>query len=566
MIGVIAKADDRPVVLEFFELFKTPWEEYRSEQSYDVVLICQSGNIPVLPARLVIQYSTSESLVGTEVKSEHRAQMQAQALTCTCKGWRIPIYGVIATFREVENVFLKEETTGQVVGYQRGIQGGTYCHIGYDLFGEIRTLLVKGQPPEQASIPTIELHIAILRDLIIEAGVTFVEVPPIPQGYTFMACLTHDVDHPAMRFHGWDHTMLGFFYRAIWGSLAQWVKGRRSFSYLVNNYVAAVKAPFVFLRLAKDEWRDFRRYQELEGGASSTFYVLPFRGRSGMTVTGTAPAMRASSYGAADIADIVKELQTSGAEIGLHGIDTWIDGAKGEEEKTEIANVAEGRCDGVRMHWLYFQDDSHATLEKAGFIYDSSVGYSQTVGYRAGTIQVYRPLGVKQLLEIPLHVMDTALFYPAHLNLSFEEATKKIGVLIDSTIRFGGALTFNWHDRSIAPERCWGEFYAELVKSLKQKGAWCTSASQTVCWFQSRRAINFKRSGQGIEVVANMPDGGLPRNMPGLWLRMYNAAGMENKKHSAFVDTPIPAQGDLSLVLRMNGWLEARPRISEVHS
>ena len=33
------------------------------------------------------------------------------------------------------------------------------------------------------------------------------------------------------------------------------------------------------------------------------------------------------------------------------------------------------------------------TLEKAGFSYDSTVGYNETIGYRAGTAQVFKHPG-----------------------------------------------------------------------------------------------------------------------------------------------------------------------------
>ena len=56
------------------------------------------------------------------------------------------------------------------------------ARIGYDLFGEIRTLLTVGQPPANASLPALELHIAFLRDLITGSGVSLVEIPPVPEG------------------------------------------------------------------------------------------------------------------------------------------------------------------------------------------------------------------------------------------------------------------------------------------------------------------------------------------------------------------------------------------------
>ena len=39
--------------------------------------------------------------------------------------------------------------------------------VGYDLFAEVRTLLTTGQPSANAAIPALELHIALLRDLIV---------------------------------------------------------------------------------------------------------------------------------------------------------------------------------------------------------------------------------------------------------------------------------------------------------------------------------------------------------------------------------------------------------------
>ncbi len=109
------------------------------------------------------------------------------------------------------------------------------------------------------------------------------------------------------------------------------------------------------------------------------------------------------------------------------------------------------------MHWLYYDQQSPSALETAGAAYDSTIGYNETVGYRAGTTQVYKPLDVSRLLELPLHVMDTALFYPSYLGLSPQEARALLGRMVDNAVHFGGCLTINWHDRSLAPERLWGE-------------------------------------------------------------------------------------------------------------
>src|SRR6185369_9345033 len=87
--------------------------------------------------------------------------------------------------------------------------------VGYKLFDEVRFLLTRGQPTKNASIPTLELHIALLRDLITRAGHPFVEIPAVPAGYNFIGCLSHDIDHPVLRNHRFDHTMSGYLLRAV---------------------------------------------------------------------------------------------------------------------------------------------------------------------------------------------------------------------------------------------------------------------------------------------------------------------------------------------------------------
>ena len=140
---------------------------------------------------------------------------------------------------------------------------------------------------------------------------------------------------------------------------------------------------------------------------------------------------------------------------------------------------------------------SPVVLESAGASYDSTVGYNEAVGFRAGTTQVYKPLNATTLLELPLHIMDTALFYPAYLHLSPKDAEVRINRVIDTAVQYGGCVTVNWHDRSIAPERLWTETYVNLVNELSQKGAWFATAAQAVAWFRMRRSVMFDTDAHG---------------------------------------------------------------------
>jgi hypothetical protein len=522
MIGVIASPSEHAVVSEFFELFKTPWEYYRSNRRYEVLILSDESQFPRDVAKLVVMYTTQQRPCDAEEKTNLTSWPTENRILCY-RGARFPIYGDTVTFRETETGDLVDEESHQAAIQVESSRTGVVARIGYNLFSEIRTLLTMGQPVSAASIPALELHIALLRDLIIANGVPLIEIPPVPDGYQFIACLTHDIDHPSICRHRFDHTMLGFLYRAGIASFLDVIRGRAPFRKLLANWVAALKLPLVYLGLAKDFWEGFDRYTELEGQARSTFFVIPFKGCPGRTGEGLAPSHRASAYGASDVAVTLRKLMSADCEVALHGIDAWHDHALGRQEVEEVRKLTSRQRIGVRMHWLYFDEQSPEILESAGADYDSTIGYNETVGYRAGTTQVYKPLKATRLLELPLHIMDTALFFPCYLDLSPVGAAERVGKIIDNAVQFGGCVTVNWHDRSIAPERLWGDFYVGMLQELKNKGAWFSTSAEAVSWFRKRRSAVFQ---------APIGESGIPRvkidddgcaDLPGLRLRVYNS-------------------------------------------
>jgi hypothetical protein len=550
MIGVVAESAEYDVIREFFELFKTPWEFCRPGRRY-AILICAGDSQFHGDGELVVFYGSKR----TQFDEKHNIPTGAQRTTARVvshRGDRIPIYGDTVTFGAGGSDFLRDQESQQPVAWLQRSGDRTLVRIGYDLFREVRALLTAGQPVENAGIPTLELHIALLRELILGYGIPLVEIPPVPGGYSFIACMTHDVDHPSVRQHKWDHTTFGFLYRALLGSVRDLIRGGMSTRSLAANWAAAFKLPLTYVGLAKDFWRDFAdRYLEREKGFKSTFFLIPFKNRAGTARDGDAPPFRASRYGAQDIADVVQRLTASGCEVGLHGIDAWLDSDRGREELQEIRRLTKDSEIGVRMHWLYYDEQLSPTkLEKAGAAYDSTVGYNGTAGYRAGATQVYRPLGATRLLELPLHVMDTAMFYPDHLGLSRQEARKLLTRMIENAVRFGGCLTVNWHDRSLAPERLWDSCYGDLLQDLKSKGAWFSTAGQAVSWFRKRRSVTFETDDRepATTNVCVPADG---RSLPGLRLRTYkltkgttvttcDTAGYLDTSVDEIYGTPVP--------------------------
>jgi hypothetical protein len=541
MIGVVANEVELSAVAEFFELFKTPWEFHRPGAHYDV-LVCSNSLVPENSARLLLLYGAQR-----QAFEECRSMMTRSARGhhfVSFRDERMPIYGSCLLFDRPCNEVLVHEGTNSPAAVAVASDAQVAVRVGFDLFAEVRHLLTQGQPAEFASIPTLELHISLLRELIVSQGVPLVEILPVPAGHRFIVCLTHDVDHPCVRYHKFDRTMFGFLYRALIGSIIDFCRGRRSLRQVAVNWKAALSLPLVFVGLAKDFWSQLDRYMELERDLASTFFVIPTKGDAGVDSHGRRRARRASRYASVDIADDLRKLLSVNSEIAVHGIDAWRDIAKARDERERIQEITGAGDIGVRMHWLYFNSEAPLTLEKAGFSYDSTFGYNETIGYRAGSNQVFKNPNVDHLLELPLHIMDTALFYPSYMNLSDEQAGAAMLPLIENATRFGGVLTINWHDRSLGPERLWGDAYVTLLRDLRARTPWFATAAQTVSWFRKRRTTSFARvtqDGENIRVQPAIDQSAA--DLPPLTVRVYNGcASKHNLRHSrsaAFEDFTI---------------------------
>ena len=182
--------------------------------------------------------------------------------------------------------------------------------------------------------------------------------------------------------------MFGFLYRALIGSVIDFCRGRRSLRQVSLNWKAAFSLPLVFAGLAKDFWNQLDQYLALEEDLASSFFVIPTKGNMPASILRVEQEQkRASRYSLADIADDLQKLLAANKEIAVHGIDAWRDSAKGRDEREQIQQVTGSDEIGVRMHWLYFGAQTAILLEKAGFDYDSTIGYNETIGYRAGTLR-----------------------------------------------------------------------------------------------------------------------------------------------------------------------------------
>jgi hypothetical protein len=514
VIGVISKTAQREVVEEFFELFKTPWEFHMPGRAYDVVL-ATTDDVPEVDARLLLIYGDAASNVDIRVRSKHHGG------TLNYAGGALPIYGELVTFEKTKQWEPYLEMPFGTVSLRTTIaNGAATIRFGFDLIQEIKLLLTMGQPTDWAHVPTLDLHIELLRNSILGEGIPILEIPPVPSGYNFAVCLTHDIDFIGIRRHFFDHTMFGFLYRSTIGAVRNVLRGKLSLSRFFDILRSAASLPFVYLGWAKDFWSPFEWYLRVEKNLPTTYYLIPFKRTIGDRVPGSHASRRAAAYDVSDLQDWILILQKEGCELGVHGIDAWHSVEKGRAELDRIANVTGENKVGIRMHWLMQDAGTVSVLEKAGYEYDSTAGYNETTGYRNGTSQVFRPLGAIALLELPVHIQDGTLFFPDRLDLSECQADKRCRELIANNQKFGGVFTVIWHDRSHGPERFWGDFYVGLVQILKSSKGWFATGAQAVRWFRKRREVRFERleTGGGVR-VASLGDAGM--DLPSLCLRVY---------------------------------------------
>jgi hypothetical protein len=494
VIGVLCHGRERAVVREFFELFKVPWDFVREDASFDVVVVTTGATPPDLGARLVIAFDPRPA--AANARNGGRAG-QRTAGVLDADGLRLPLFTEHASVRERGAPRAYDAERQPLVREERS-RDAIVLRCGYGLFAEVEFLLSRGQPGEHGPTPTLDLHIELLRRWIVAADVPLVEIPPQPPGHPFIACLTHDIDFLGLRRHVLDRTLAGFLARATTGSLLDLLRGRRSLRQVLRNWAAVLSLPLVHAGLVRDPWRPFEQYPDVERELRSTYFVVPFRGRPGRALAGTADRRRAVGYDAREARLALRALHARGFEVALHGVDAWTDVPTGRAEREVIAEIVGGDVAGVRMHWLYLDDGSFAKLDAAGFAYDATVGYNDAVGFRAGTAQAFRPLSARNLLELPLHIQDTALFFPARMHLRDRAARVACGQVIARVAQLGGVLTISWHDRSLAPERQWDGLYRELLEDLRRRRAWVRPAREVVKFFAERRSVSL----QGVDADA----------------------------------------------------------------
>jgi peptidoglycan/xylan/chitin deacetylase (PgdA/CDA1 family) len=294
--------------------------------------------------------------------------------------------------------------------------------------------------------------------------------PPRWRGARFAVALTHDVDVP------WRWTRLGV--RGSAARLKSHVLARRRAG-AVREARALAGMPVHRLRGTDPNWR-FREITDAERdrGASSTFFLLA--GHSDRH-DGASP----------EVYDrlrprLVETILEGGGEVGLHG--SYL-AARDAGLLAVEANALEelgAQVRGQRYHYL--RVDPHANLAPLpalGLRYDTTLGFPDAPGFRAGIAHPFRPWDVAaarplDLVEIPLAAMDVTLGEERYLGLSAAQAEGRLLELLDFAAEHGGGFSVLWHTDRFDPgtARGWDRLYLRLLDAVRERGGVCLSAGE----------------------------------------------------------------------------------------
>ena len=292
--------------------------------------------------------------------------------------------------------------------------------------------------------------------------------PPRWGGARFAVALTHDVDTP------WKWTPIGLRGAAA-RAKADLLRGRARSG--LREARALAGWPIHKARGTDPFW-SFDRIlaDERRCDASSTFFLMAdhaheLDGPAGDSYEQLRP-------------HLVETLLEGAAEVGLHGsYSAADDGVRLAAEKGRLEELA-GPVRGQRYHFLRLDPDRNlADLEAAGFAYDSTLGFPDAPGFRAGIAHPFRPWDFKrdaphEIIEVPLAAMDVTLSAERYLNLSARQAEARLSSLLDWAAEHGGGFAVLWHseqyDSAVLPG--WDRLYRRFMEDVRARGGVCVQA------------------------------------------------------------------------------------------
>lgn len=179
-----------------------------------------------------------------------------------------------------------------------------------------------------------------------------------------------------------------------------------------------------------------------------------------------------SGYDLADsrVREVIEWARNHDLELGVHpGYQTFQSPPDLAAEVSRCRTVLGPGPIGGRQHYLRWSPETWQHWEQCGLAYDSTVGYADRVGFRAGTCWPYAPWLWNQdrpahLLEIPLVVMDRTLAASVYMSMTPGESLAALRKLLRNCQAVGGVFTLLWHNSCLTHP--WSAYYPQIFDEL----------------------------------------------------------------------------------------------------
>jgi hypothetical protein len=200
------------------------------------------------------------------------------------------------------------------------------------------------------------------------------------------------------------------------------------------------------------EWVEWQK----KLGTRPTFYFMARKGSLLQYALGTPDDFY--DVGAPEFRDLFRYLRDEGCEIGLHAsYNAWRSADIMRREKDRIEETAGVPIEGNRHHYWHLNPHApHETLalhEKAGLLYDSSLGLEYYPGFRRGICHPFQPYhpGLRReinVVQLPPAWMDDH-FDRRLVQNRIADPTSYAQSLIQRAVDSGGIVVVDYHSRGM---------------------------------------------------------------------------------------------------------------------
>lgn len=283
--------------------------------------------------------------------------------------------------------------------------------------------------------PVVNEYAVLLKNILAHLGYNL----PFKE-HVFTNIQTHDVDH-FLLYNSWA--------KRAWMS-TQILVGNSYYKGLEKKFYAPIVTP-----KNKDLYNTFSFLMDVAEQKNTKAYFF-------LKATPKATLFdEASKLKSAFAQSIIQEIKTRGHYIGFHpGYYTHVQPTLWHQEKTFLENAIGQPVTFGRQHFLRFNaPQTWALWNDAGMEWESSCGYTNHPGFRAGMCMRYPVFDVLQRKQLrlqsqPLIAMETSFFQNDIQNihprfLSVAEFESQWLALQETVKKYNGQFCYLWHNNTL---------------------------------------------------------------------------------------------------------------------